>query len=943
MTPVSRRWLAQASSVAAGVCALWLLFEPAVTAQSQVSIVVPAANTVLPAGPDFATDVLGDPWDMSNGEDISKDPEQRRGWSNFGFSGGRVGGTTEYVFGNQAGSSLTILERAYHTLINPGRNGARNPIDSGVYTKIAMKMGSARGDQFPTVYWFHNDLGHPAGEGAGWRGANTPPNSPAPVGDSIAVADLTQALADGSPWTAGPVRGLTLYPNNSAVGYAANYDWVRLTTGDAHPAAARLPIQWSGGSGATTIQVIDAAGTAMTIGTDISATTYNWNYGVLPPGTYTLRIRRGSSPAVDRAFRINAPPTLRITDPDETGGEDFATAVLGNAWDMNDGNDVRLEVPGIHLLSPSFSGGQFNAVSDGQPVAFSGNVPVGDPIVYALANNGVVNTSKYRYLTYRLQVDRSYDLLRGSVSRVFWGSQAGAPYNLTTTKDILVWPGMNTYTIDLASLSAAPEGGLEPGNAQAWTAANVRYLRIDPHEFAEQIPFHIDNVKLAAMDEDSGGTFTIRFAGSDPDGDTTSLALYYDTDRNPANGLTLIASNVPLASGQYAWNSAGVPAGIYYIYGTVTDGRNGFARYSTGPVRITNSAPASDPLMNLDGPANGSSTAQPFQVSGWAIDRGAPSGTGVDAVHVYAYANGGGQGIFLGSSYGQARNDVGAAFGSRFTNSGYGVSVNSLSPGAYTISAYARSALTGAWQTASSTITVAGGPLLAIDTPAIGMTVAQPFVIGGWSIDVSAPSGTGVDGVHVWAYPNPGSGQAPIFAGIAQYGISRTDVGAVYGGRFTNSGYNLAVKGLRPGLYQFSIYSHSTATGTFNIVRAITLTVQNAPRMSLDNPTAGTRAQPFTLGGWAIDLAAGTGTGVDAIHVWAYPTSGQPAIFLGAAAYGSTRGDVAAAFGSSQYGPSGYNLTVNGLPSGTYDLVAYARSSVSNAFDNWNVVRVSIP
>ena len=95
-------------------------------------------------------------------------------------------------------------------------------------------------------------------------------------------------------------------------------------------------------------------------------------------------------------------------------------------------------------------------------------------------------------------------------------------------------------------------------------------------------------------------------------------------------------------------------------------------------------------------------------------------------------------------------------------------------------------------------------------------------MIGGWSIDQTAASGTGVDAIHVWAYPNAGSGQAPIFAGIAQYGISRPDVGGSYGGRFTNSGYNLVAKGLRPGPYQFSVFSHSTATGTFNMVRAIT-------------------------------------------------------------------------------------------------------------------------
>ena len=82
--------------VIAGISGIWLLGQPEVIAQSSISIVSPAPNTVLTAGPDFATDVLGDAWDMNNVEDISKDPEQRRGWTNFGFSNGRVGGTTQY-------------------------------------------------------------------------------------------------------------------------------------------------------------------------------------------------------------------------------------------------------------------------------------------------------------------------------------------------------------------------------------------------------------------------------------------------------------------------------------------------------------------------------------------------------------------------------------------------------------------------------------------------------------------------------------------------------------------------------------------------------------------------------------------------------------------------------------------------------------------------------
>ena len=89
---------------------------------------------------------------------------------------------------------------------------------------------------------------------------------------------------------------------------------------------------------------------------------------------------------------------------------------------------------------------------------------------------------------------------------------------------------------------------------------------------------------------------------------------------------------------------------------------------------------------------------------------------------------------------------------------------------------------------------------MSVDVPESG-TVASSFVIGGWAIDAGAGSGTGVDVVQVWAYPNPGSGQDPVFVGTAAYGGSRPDVGAAYGTQFTPSAYSLTAS-LPAGYYQ---------------------------------------------------------------------------------------------------------------------------------------------
>ena len=71
--------------------------------------------------------------------------------------------------------------------------------------------------------------------------------------------------------------------------------------------------------------------------------------------------------------------------------------------------------------------------------------------------------------------------------------------------------------------------------------------------------------------------------------------------------------------------------------------------------------------------------------------------------------------------------------------------------------------------------------------------------------------------------------------------------------------------------------------------------VANGPMsMSTDVPAANaTVILPFTVAGWTIDTSASSGTGMDAVHVWAVPRGGTP-VFLGAATMGVPRSDIAA-------------------------------------------------
>lgn len=354
----------------------------------------------------------------------------------------------------------------------------------------------------------------------------------------------------------------------------------------------------------------------------------------------------------------------------------------------------------------------------------------------------------------------------------------------------------------------------------------------------------------------------------------------------------------------------------------------------------------SAPMMSLDTPTDGNAFRVPISLYGWAVDKGAPSGTGVDAVHVWAYPNpGSGQAaIFVGAAtYGQARGDVAAALGDgRFTNSGFSMPLSNLAAGVYRFVVSARSTVTGTFNQARTATVVIRGPLVALDNPTQNAQVMAPFVISGWAADSGAASGTGVDAVHVWVYPNPGSGAAPLFLGAATYGQARPDAaGAVGDSRFTNSGYSMSGLNLKPGPYLLVAFAHMAETGQW-VPATANITVAPGPLMYVDAPFSGQSMTVWSvISGWAADMSSPIGTGIDAVHVWAYPANGAAPIFVGQANYGSDRPDVAGYIGA-RFRSSGFWLPTPRLPPGGYYFVAFARNATTQQFTNAVAVNVQV-
>jgi uncharacterized phage protein gp47/JayE len=117
------------------------------------------------------------------------------------------------------------------------------------------------------------------------------------------------------------------------------------------------------------------------------------------------------------------------------------------------------------------------------------------------------------------------------------------------------------------------------------------------------------------------------------------------------------------------------------------------------------------------------------------------------------------------------------------------------------------------------------GPQVVIDAPMADAAVAQPFVLGGWAVDLNdATATTGIETLHVWAYPLGGG--APIFAGVAAYGGRRPDVAALFGERFRGSGYGLSIDGLPPNTYDLAVFAWSTVENRFLPARVVRVTVR---------------------------------------------------------------------------------------------------------------------
>jgi hypothetical protein len=751
-------------------------------------------GSLYKAGPDYATDVLQDPWDFLNGQDVASDPDQVSGWSDPANNARLYGTGPAYVSGGWFRGvplndpNVMLLYRPDAHGINPGRSGARYPIDSSRYRKLALKMKVTNlpAPSQLVAYWFHAGIGD-----TNWQnrsGGAILGVTPSGTSEAVYVLDLAsvasplpgQGAAAALYDTPGEVvRGLRIDPVFASAGLV-EIDWVRLTASNSGPEAALMPVTLSGCAAFQSLTITDAAAAPVTVSDSTgNDNTRTFNYGILPPGAYTIQAICGNGTTAPVGFTVNTPPTVTVIDPDETGNPATDYALLnrgGDRWDFEQVTDVprtfNVSATGgacgttgpcgiVPTEVPGATGNMLRASS-----IDTGPGTVGDPGLEML-NGALVplNSRRHRLLTFSIRNRRPYLLNAtvGPVLRVLWGSGAsGDAFSMTVSQDVRVWPGLNTYTIDLGSLSTS-NGGIETDCAPTcptipWTTRAIRFLRFDPHEYNDAATtFDVDDMTLAAPDEvNVGQQFTVRYAFSDPDAaGATFTARIYREDWTTRSGRTLVASLPSVAPGNLTFvldpQARGVPPGRYAISIEVDEIRGGFTQtsraYATGPLEVVNLA-ISAPTLSVDPPIVGGPIAPnltSFTIQGCAYDAGATSGIGMDDIAATATALTGeraGRTIplgFVGPPRGTlAFGPLGSAVvcpsiadpASPFRNAGFRFSNVGLENGQWILRVYARSSVSGQMvQFADIPLAVGTAPLTPVNfqASAAGNTVTVSF------------------------------------------------------------------------------------------------------------------------------------------------------------------------------------------------------------------------
>jgi hypothetical protein len=587
------------------------------------------AADVVGEGDDYFTQVQHNPRDMNDKDDLIW---QVFGIDNISYANGIWSGTTSntpagsyssiYAIypGDTAHPSGDVNDQSANEI---GVTGWNYPVDANKYKQLSFRLKAPATASTTPNNWWH----------AGYTNISFTFESGHYEGHYPADAQDWQVYTADMPWSP-PIYGLEFRFGLATGTY--QFDWMRLTDPTTSPV---YTITFSV-DGAQVGDVVDldcymaASGTADNycgsiakgIATDASTTySYYWHTTYLPPGQYFVKAtarHAGTAVSTDMssgALTIQGAPLLALDNPSMTSGPDFATEVMGNPWDMNDSSDIftssdLFRFPhDFQAPCPCFANGEMY----GTVGRFDSHDPTdtGDPFVYlrvGYQNAKSIDTSKYKYLTYRLKVDRtpwwpnSGDRLSesggvypaGWLTRlIFFHSWFLDLAHSNTSNDIVIFDDWNTYQMDLSQ--GVPRGYWEPQIVQPggyWTGFKTAF-RFDMVEGVDPWVFHLDDVKLTG-DDTADASYQVNWTVLS-DNQPTKIDFYASTNRSacltsgesigtwtaggnppppPPGGYRIY---VPLIVGgkvggdtSFVWPTAGETPGTYAICARVSDGFN---------------------------------------------------------------------------------------------------------------------------------------------------------------------------------------------------------------------------------------------------------------------------------------------------------------------------------------------------------------------------------
>jgi len=495
---------------------------------NSVSLIHPGPGT-YGEDDDYFTTVWGNPRDMDDAYDLyalhsTCNPVEGAMWTNISYSNGIWRGTTSDVGRSRY---LFILNPGWVSSLDVGEDGALAKIDTSRYTQLTfrMRVADGAGYNYQPIHWADGPIGITSPRGTRMFQIQS---------DGEWHIYTFELSSDGS-WTSGPVSSLWFQLLGLNAGYLVEIDWIRLTPeqsyqiawdGDSLSGTANVYLGPSSFSpeqygdlliyDASTPRDIDASAKALSIPAS------------LPGGTYYARVEVGASGETSvGSWTFRETPIAEIVAPSYTSGEDFATSVVGNPWDMNDTDDVDESWtegdPGQTGLSYSVSDGILHITShDDDSGDCEGPWPH-RPLALNLGEHKI-DSAKYKYVTYRYKLDDAPDQGAGGMMRVRWLSASA--WVAGRTDDISVYDnGWHVFSVDLSTATVEDADTKSP-----WTDLPWEVFQIIVHESHRVWTSHLDWVKLTAEDT-AGDSYTVQWDLLNV-GDVLTTTIYWATDRD---------------------------------------------------------------------------------------------------------------------------------------------------------------------------------------------------------------------------------------------------------------------------------------------------------------------------------------------------------------------------------------------------------------------------